>query len=190
MPPQAVMSFHAAGGNVGDTCHIKLPQWVLEVGEDNPDIFYTDKVGFRNRECLSLGTQPGSSSQAQHNTPWRMRLGCDRWVTAGRRCGWRSVVAFQAWSTQMLSVRVALHDLQICMALTAGRSKNVRISDFFKCLLGAHRVRSGGALWWAHPAGPVPRLHGSFRRPVPAPVWCAPSFMSGSFDCIDCAGLA
>ncbi len=55
MPLQAVMSFHAAGGNVGDTCHIKLPQWVLDVGEDNPDIFYTDKAGFRNRECLSLG---------------------------------------------------------------------------------------------------------------------------------------
>lgn len=52
---QAVMSFHAAGGNVGDTCHITLPQWVLDVGEDNPDIFYTDKEAFRNRECLSLG---------------------------------------------------------------------------------------------------------------------------------------
>lgn len=49
------MSFHAAGGNVGDTCHITLPQWVLDVGDANPDIFYTDKEGFRNRECLSLG---------------------------------------------------------------------------------------------------------------------------------------
>lgn len=49
------MSFHAAGGNVGDTCHITLPQWVLDVGDDHPDIFYTDKAGFRNRECLSLG---------------------------------------------------------------------------------------------------------------------------------------
>lgn len=28
---QAVMSFHAAGGNVGDTCKIALPKWVLEV---------------------------------------------------------------------------------------------------------------------------------------------------------------
>lgn len=52
---QAVMSFHAAGGNVGDTCKIPLPKWVLEVGEKNPDIFYTDKSGHRNRECLSLG---------------------------------------------------------------------------------------------------------------------------------------
>jgi hypothetical protein len=40
---QAVMSFHAAGGNVGDTCKIPLPKWVLDIGERNPDIFYTDK---------------------------------------------------------------------------------------------------------------------------------------------------
>lgn len=52
---QAVMSFHAAGGNVGDTCKIPLPKWVLDIGERNSDIFYTDKQGHRNKECLSLG---------------------------------------------------------------------------------------------------------------------------------------
>lgn len=52
---QAVMSFHAAGGNVGDTCKIGLPKWVLDIGDRNPDIFYTDKSGYRNKECLSLG---------------------------------------------------------------------------------------------------------------------------------------
>lgn len=52
---QAVMSFHAAGGNVGDTCKISLPKWVQAVGEENPDIYYTDREGTRNRECLSLG---------------------------------------------------------------------------------------------------------------------------------------
>lgn len=52
---QAVMSFHAAGGNVGDTCKIPLPKWVLDIGEKNPDIYYTDKSGHRNKECLSLG---------------------------------------------------------------------------------------------------------------------------------------
>ncbi len=52
---QAVTSFHAAGGNVGDTCKIPLPRWVLAVGERNPDVFFTDKAGVRNRECLSLG---------------------------------------------------------------------------------------------------------------------------------------
>ncbi len=52
---QAVMSFHGAGGNVGDTCKIPLPKWVLDIGDKNPDIYYTDKSGHRNRECLSLG---------------------------------------------------------------------------------------------------------------------------------------
>ncbi len=52
---QAVMSFHAAGGNVGDTCKITLPRWVLDIGEKNPDIFFTDKVGGggEGREHLS-----------------------------------------------------------------------------------------------------------------------------------------
>lgn len=52
---QAVMSFHAAGSNVGDTCEIPLPKWVLDIGYKNPDIFYTDRQGFRNEEYLSLG---------------------------------------------------------------------------------------------------------------------------------------
>ncbi|DBA76677.1 hypothetical protein WJX79_002814 [Trebouxia sp. C0005] len=52
---QAVMSFHAAGGNVGDTCKISLPKWISDIGMGNPDIFYTDKQGYRNKECLSLG---------------------------------------------------------------------------------------------------------------------------------------
>ena len=34
---------------------IPLPQWVLHVGEGNPDIFYTDRSHFRNREYISLG---------------------------------------------------------------------------------------------------------------------------------------
>ena len=55
MKVQAVMSFHAAGGNVGDTCKIPLPPWVLHVGEGNPDIFYTDSSRRRNKEYISLG---------------------------------------------------------------------------------------------------------------------------------------
>jgi len=57
---QAVMSFHQCGGNVGDHCYIPLPQWVLDVGLKNPDIFYTDMSMNRNREYLSLGvdTEP------------------------------------------------------------------------------------------------------------------------------------
>ena len=52
---QAVLSFHAAGGNVGDTCTVPLPPWVLTAGEAHPDLFYTDRAGRRARECLSLG---------------------------------------------------------------------------------------------------------------------------------------
>jgi Glycosyl hydrolase family 14 len=51
---QAVMSFHAAGNNVGDICHIPLPPFVLKVGRQNPDIFYRDREGRVNEECLSL----------------------------------------------------------------------------------------------------------------------------------------
>jgi beta-amylase len=52
---QAVMSFHAAGGNVGDTCTIPLPAWVYDAADMDPDIFYTDAGGYRNPEYISLG---------------------------------------------------------------------------------------------------------------------------------------
>lgn len=52
---QVVMSLHECGGNVGDDVNITLPQWILEIGEDNPDIFFTDREGKRNKECLTWG---------------------------------------------------------------------------------------------------------------------------------------
>lgn len=52
---QAVMSFHQCGGNVGDSCTIPLPKWVLEEIEKDPDLAYTDQWGRRNHEYLSLG---------------------------------------------------------------------------------------------------------------------------------------
>ncbi|KAI3974940.1 hypothetical protein MKX01_005051 [Papaver californicum] len=52
---QVVLSFHECGGNVGDDVCIPLPHWVAEVGRNNPDIFFTDKEGRRNPECLSWG---------------------------------------------------------------------------------------------------------------------------------------
>ncbi|THG24010.1 hypothetical protein TEA_012982 [Camellia sinensis var. sinensis] len=52
---QVVMSFHECGGNVGDDVHIPLPQWVAEIGQRNPDIFFTDKEGRHNPECLTWG---------------------------------------------------------------------------------------------------------------------------------------
>ncbi|KAK6920121.1 Glycoside hydrolase, family 14 [Dillenia turbinata] len=52
---QVVMAFHECGGNVGDDVHIPLPHWVSEIGQKNPDIYFTDREGRRNSECLSWG---------------------------------------------------------------------------------------------------------------------------------------
>lgn len=52
---QVIMSFHECGGNVGDDVCIPLPHWVAEIGRSNPDIFFTDREGRRNPECLSWG---------------------------------------------------------------------------------------------------------------------------------------
>ncbi|CAA6655587.1 unnamed protein product [Spirodela intermedia] len=49
------MSFHECGGNVGDDVCIPLPHWVSEIGRSNPDIFFTDREGRRNPECLTWG---------------------------------------------------------------------------------------------------------------------------------------
>ena len=52
---QAIMSCHQCGGNIGDVVNIPIPQWVRDVGKDNPDIFYTNREGLRNIEYLTLG---------------------------------------------------------------------------------------------------------------------------------------
>ncbi|XP_027162038.1 beta-amylase 7-like isoform X1 [Coffea eugenioides] len=52
---QVVMSFHECGGNIGDDVCIPLPNWVAEIGRSNPDIYFTDRAGRRNPECLSWG---------------------------------------------------------------------------------------------------------------------------------------
>lgn len=52
---QVVMSFHGCGGNVGDDVNIPLPHWITEIGQSNPDIYFTDREGKRNTECLSWG---------------------------------------------------------------------------------------------------------------------------------------
>ncbi|XP_057435636.1 beta-amylase 7 isoform X2 [Lotus japonicus] len=52
---QVLMSFHECGGNFGDDVCIPLPHWVAEIGRSNPDIFFTDREGRHNPECLSWG---------------------------------------------------------------------------------------------------------------------------------------
>lgn len=52
---QVVMAFHEYGGHGSGNVLISLPQWVLEIGKENPDLFFTDREGRRNTECLSWG---------------------------------------------------------------------------------------------------------------------------------------
>ncbi|KAK1286434.1 Beta-amylase 8 [Acorus calamus] len=52
---QVVLAFHECGGNGSGEIPISLPKWVLEIGKDNQDIFFTDHEGRRNTECLSWG---------------------------------------------------------------------------------------------------------------------------------------
>ncbi|KAF6169302.1 hypothetical protein GIB67_013732 [Kingdonia uniflora] len=52
---QTIMSFHQCGGNVGDIVNVPLPKWVLDIGDSDPDIFYTNRSGTRNTEYLTIG---------------------------------------------------------------------------------------------------------------------------------------
>lgn len=52
---QVIMSFHQCGGNVGDAVNIPLPRWILDIGESDPDVFYTNIKGNRNEEYLTIG---------------------------------------------------------------------------------------------------------------------------------------
>lgn len=49
---QVAISFHEC---VENDMIISLPGWVLDIGDENPDIFFTDQEGRRNRQCLSWG---------------------------------------------------------------------------------------------------------------------------------------
>ncbi|XP_051151518.1 beta-amylase 8 isoform X2 [Andrographis paniculata] len=55
MKLQVVMAFHEYRGHDSNGTFISLPQWVLEIGKSNQDIFFTDHEGGRNIECLSWG---------------------------------------------------------------------------------------------------------------------------------------
>jgi beta-amylase len=62
---QVVLSFHACGGNVGDTAHVPLPSWVVQCGNIDPDLWHTDRPqggcpGRRNKEYLSVWADEAS----------------------------------------------------------------------------------------------------------------------------------
>lgn len=52
---QVGLAFHECRGNDSGGVLISLPQWVIEIGKENHDIFFTDREGRRNTECLSWG---------------------------------------------------------------------------------------------------------------------------------------
>lgn len=67
---QAVMSFHACGGNVGDYAQVPLPDWVLQCGNEDPNLFCSDKPrdgqpGNRNNEYISLFADQTPSLQGR-----------------------------------------------------------------------------------------------------------------------------
>eukprot|EP00123_Amoebidium_parasiticum_P008684 comp18958_c0_seq1/m.21219 comp18958_c0_seq1/g.21219 ORF comp18958_c0_seq1/g.21219 comp18958_c0_seq1/m.21219 type:complete len:603 (-) comp18958_c0_seq1:423-2231(-) len=51
---QAVMSFHACGGNVGDSVNVPIPQWVHDLEATVPELYYKDQEGRVNKEYISL----------------------------------------------------------------------------------------------------------------------------------------
>jgi hypothetical protein len=57
---QAVMSFHACGGNIGDSVNIPLPSWVLDLEKDVEQLFYRDRRGDASREYISLSCDNAS----------------------------------------------------------------------------------------------------------------------------------
>ncbi|AQK60890.1 Beta-amylase 8 [Zea mays] len=52
---QVVLSFHGSGETGSGDVLISLPKWIMEIAKENQDIFFTDREGRRNTECLSWG---------------------------------------------------------------------------------------------------------------------------------------
>ncbi|KAL6888599.1 hypothetical protein ACP4OV_009625 [Aristida adscensionis] len=52
---QVVLSFHGSGDTGSGDVLISLPKWIMEIAQENQDIFFTDREGRRNTECLSWG---------------------------------------------------------------------------------------------------------------------------------------
>lgn len=51
---QATLSFHACGGNIGDSVSIPLPPWVVAAGDDHR-FWFRDRLGLVTKEYISFG---------------------------------------------------------------------------------------------------------------------------------------
>ncbi|KAI7734415.1 hypothetical protein M8C21_004064 [Ambrosia artemisiifolia] len=49
---QVALSFHSSASQVQG---VSLPQWIIEIGQKNKDIYYRDQNGFPNADYLTLG---------------------------------------------------------------------------------------------------------------------------------------
>ena len=78
---QAVMSFHACGGNIGDSVNVPLPAWVTELESEVPELFYRDQRGDPSREYISLSCDhlsvfPRGGPPVPSSSPKRTALDC------------------------------------------------------------------------------------------------------------------
>jgi len=62
---QVVMSFHKCGTNVGDACFIPLPQWIGDIGQSNPSIYFIDRETSADDEYLTFGVDNMSLFQGR-----------------------------------------------------------------------------------------------------------------------------
>lgn len=68
----------------GDDKHT-LPLWVLQEGQESPDMFFTDRAGVRNTECLSIGVDHGKPARASARV--RRMYEASTTILAGRQAG-------------------------------------------------------------------------------------------------------
>jgi beta-amylase len=78
---QAVMSFHACGGNIGDSVNIPLPAWITELEANIPELFYRDQRNDPSREYISLSCDhlavfPRGNSSSAVDVSTRTALEC------------------------------------------------------------------------------------------------------------------
>ena len=100
---QVSLCFHST-----DT--IRLPDWVLEDSRVNPDLYYTDKAGGRNTECLTLGVDDGEGTGHQEH------LRCGGRGTAAASGGHSCSTRHQAFSPAAAVCLVFLpHAMQQCI---------------------------------------------------------------------------
>ncbi len=122
---------------MGDCCRISLPRWVLEAGEADPDIFFTDSSGYRNRECLSVGAdeQPVLAGRTPIQAQVRVVAALQQCCGAGMQlCRWRAKAGVSASGAAVAAA---------CLPAMAGRCCSIASAAYLRCLTFSRP-------FWAH----------------------------------------